>query len=955
MQSASTNITTFPGKVGVSNANPIHTLDIASNVYVDDAAATKLRVYGNIHASNLTVDGGITVVETDNLSVKDPVLLLASGSTGTSDTGIIMKRADGDSNVTIFYDEGVGLNVGHTLSRGDEIHLSIDTANALTTSVYGPVNVVNSGTQALSVDGGAKIDGGAQIDGNLQIGAVSNLFVNTATSNVGIGTTSPAYKLEVNGKVGIQEELKAAYDADTASYFGRAAVGYMGQSDQASFSHIDKNTSTNFALKQAASGATHLNTPTGQHVRFSVNAVEVGRFTGGGDFKVGANKLYVDTSASEVQMYSQDTGSTAGPDLVLMRNNPNNGANADYIGQVRYEGLSDSGTSRLYAKTTGKIKTATNGSESGIIETALRTGGSQRISVRHSGDLFHIKNGTDFRVGESFAYLYVDTSAGNVGIGLSNPSYKLDVSGDINFTGSLLQNGAAFQGSKWTTSGSDIYRPSGNVGIGTSSPGDMLHVYKNGYTPRVTIETPGAHDAELKLKNSNGQWVFRCLDSSGSLELNNSSGLAFAISQSKNVGVGATLSPSGKFQVRIGNASVPDTPWDSTKVVFGDITSGNSQGLGFGVTTNSHASIISIAPGVAWRGLSYWAAAHNWYTGGTHRMTMNSSGNVGIGTASPGKRLEILTDTDWDGWMVKSSTNTHGYLQKDGTGTAFGMNESSIRKVYIRTNADSYFNGGNVGIGTGTPGRALEVYTGNGTVPGLRLRRGSGAAYTDLRHADTPDGLAIHSSDGNATTLEVMRICGFGGGKVGIGTTNPSARLHVQGDQYIIGPEEGHGGTGHLLLKENTTNAGEMRIGVNRAYGFIDTHGSNQSLRINTNYGGNVGIDERNPTEKLHVDGNILASGNVTAYSDKRIKSDILKIENALDKIEKLNGYTYTVKDERYTGLIAQEVLPVLPEAVTGSEETQYGLAYGNMMGLVVEAIKELREEIKNVRFFARL
>jgi hypothetical protein len=192
-------------------------------------------------------------------------------------------------------------------------------------------------------------------------------------------------------------------------------------------------------------------------------------------------------------------------------------------------------------------------------------------------------------------------------------------------------------------------------------------------------------------------------------------------------------------------------------------------------------------------------------------------------------------------------------------------------------------------------------------------------------------------------------------GNVGIGTASPSAKLHVIGNQYIYGPEESWGGTGHILLYETTANTGQMRIGVNRAYGFIDTHGSNQPLVFNSNYGASVGINERSPTERLHVNGNILASGNITAYSDKRIKSDITKIENALDKIEKLNGYTYTVKDERYTGLIAQEVLPVLPEAVTGSEETQYGLAYGNMMGLVVEAIKELREEIKNVRFFARL
>ena len=108
----------------------------------------------------------------------------------------------------------------------------------------------------------------------------------------------------------------------------------------------------------------------------------------------------------------------------------------------------------------------------------------------------------------------------------------------------------------------------------------------------------------------------------------------------------------------------------------------------------------------------------------------------------------------------------------------------------------------------------------------------------------------------------------------------------------------------------------------------------------------NVGIGTTNPGYKLDVNGDIYATGNITAYSDKRAKSDIQKIENALDKIDQLNGYTFTMNDKRYTGVIAQEVLPVLPEAVTGSEETNYAVAYGNMMGLIIEAIKELKEKI---------
>jgi hypothetical protein len=109
---------------------------------------------------------------------------------------------------------------------------------------------------------------------------------------------------------------------------------------------------------------------------------------------------------------------------------------------------------------------------------------------------------------------------------------------------------------------------------------------------------------------------------------------------------------------------------------------------------------------------------------------------------------------------------------------------------------------------------------------------------------------------------------------------------------------------------------------------------------------GRVGVGTTNPGYKLDVNGDIYATGNITAYSDKRAKSDIQKIENALDKIDQLNGYTFTMNDKRYTGVIAQEVLPVLPEAVTGSEETNYAVAYGNMMGLIIEAIKELKEKI---------
>ena len=104
--------------------------------------------------------------------------------------------------------------------------------------------------------------------------------------------------------------------------------------------------------------------------------------------------------------------------------------------------------------------------------------------------------------------------------------------------------------------------------------------------------------------------------------------------------------------------------------------------------------------------------------------------------------------------------------------------------------------------------------------------------------------------------------------------------------------------------------------------------------------------------------GNFTAVGNVTAYSDRRLKKDLERIENALDKIDQLTGYTYVRTDiqveheVRQTGLIAQDVQKVLPEAVTVSDNEMQtlGVSYGNMMGLVVEAIKELRAELNELK-----
>lgn len=104
----------------------------------------------------------------------------------------------------------------------------------------------------------------------------------------------------------------------------------------------------------------------------------------------------------------------------------------------------------------------------------------------------------------------------------------------------------------------------------------------------------------------------------------------------------------------------------------------------------------------------------------------------------------------------------------------------------------------------------------------------------------------------------------------------------------------------------------------------------------------------------ITVGGNLTAVGNVTAYSDARLKKDVETISGALDLVSAMRGVRYTRvdNDKRGVGVIAQEMLEVVPEAVqqgVGDDDT-LSVAYGNLIGVLIEAIKELRNEVRDVK-----
>jgi len=120
---------------------------------------------------------------------------------------------------------------------------------------------------------------------------------------------------------------------------------------------------------------------------------------------------------------------------------------------------------------------------------------------------------------------------------------------------------------------------------------------------------------------------------------------------------------------------------------------------------------------------------------------------------------------------------------------------------------------------------------------------------------------------------------------------------------------------------------------------------------------GNIGLYIDN-SQDAHFDGNVIAYS--TTISDERLKTDIVKIESALDKVDQINGYTftYTADGKKSAGVIAQEVEKVLPSAVnetamplkTGNDDLYKSVQYDQLIGLLVEAVKELKAEVAELK-----
>lgn len=100
----------------------------------------------------------------------------------------------------------------------------------------------------------------------------------------------------------------------------------------------------------------------------------------------------------------------------------------------------------------------------------------------------------------------------------------------------------------------------------------------------------------------------------------------------------------------------------------------------------------------------------------------------------------------------------------------------------------------------------------------------------------------------------------------------------------------------------------------------------------------------------VSVTGNITATGDITGLSDARLKTDVSTVHDALEMVDNMRGVWYTMGDKDRVGVIAQEMEKVLPEVVVTGDDGYKSVAYGNIVGVLIEAIKELKREVDRLK-----
>jgi Chaperone of endosialidase/LVIVD repeat len=553
---------------------------------------------------------------------------------------------------------------------------------------------------------------------------------------------------------------------------------------------------------------------------------------------------------------------------------------------------------------------------------------------------------------------------GNIGVGTTTPWGRLSVD-----TSNLTAGEPEFTVSS-STRNDFLITQAGNVGIGTTTPtssftlqstagpaGTALNVYGAGATMAMEATNVTGYSG-MNLYDNMGslsgsfsfggysagaftnQLVMAARGSTTTLGFyTTSSGVLtqqMAITSAGNVGIGTTT-PGSPLVVSLDQNN-------DTNLNITNYNSGSSAGANVR-TTNNAGNLTELGMYSTARSLGVLAAGDGYVYGNgsnldliagasggaikfaaggtTEQMRLTSSGNLGIGTTTPINELSINGGLDLEGGVNAPLGDPGLFLgYTGGVGTILAIDQGSVFEklnVDASTLALNSSSGGNVGIGTSTPGSLLTL---SSSVPQISLYEGASNRIMTIGSNDGFNGI-INAASGNLYLQP-------NAGSVGIGTTTSSAMLDVNG---FIRSTSAAGtpstGTGLEILQLSSTD------------GVVQDYNRSSSAY-----------------ENLDLYGTAVTIHNT---SDQRLKTNITPLASStLDEILALNPVTFNWKDvsqstSTQVGLIAQEVQNVFPNLVTAAGTTTITLANGstqtipnvltlNYEGFIVPLIKAVQE-----------
>ena len=965
-----------------------------SGTLILNGAGTSLTV-GN----NAIIVGQLQVTGTSSSATIDNNLTVGKQVYFTNTTQSLVASGTVTSNGTIFAtNTGTSLSVSNNSTLGGTLTVSGTTTISNTINVLGAATLQNS----LSVGAGALITGNVSITGNTYTSFLTannrlNTGQLTVTSNGNFGGSIVVTSSAVVNGYDIISYILGAFTQANSAYGSQNVTGTYANSAylaansaslyangafvQANAAYVSQNTTGTYAnsaflfANNLQSGAqTHNNmTLTGTSLT-ATNAIGAfqslttsGSVTVGGSFVLNGTVIYTtnnfvinaNTNTPIISYFSVNRGTANNQPNGI----PNANASIRWNESSKYWDIVDvnNGTQYSQIMTANMISDSTTSTSTATVPTnKVLTGafiqanaayGAANTAALSAAPAFIQANGAFSQANAAFTFANSSsstlsssiTAAGsyaNSAFTTANVAYVNAQTAD-----SKAVTSGSYANSAFTTANNALPKTGGTLSGDLGITGNL---FVNGTSSYINVSTFQTVDSLIELAANNlsdtidigfyGQYASVGTKYTGLVRTAGSSYFLFQ---------GITSNPTSNS---VGTITYANYGTLNANIAAGQITSSQplpvtSGGTGVTTSTGSGSVVLSTSPTLTTPILGTPQSGNlsnctfptlNQNTTGT-AAGLSGSPNITVGDIQSNR-----AGTPTQGIVFLGNAGTH-YLFWDGTN-------------YVMPNANLYVNGVQAVTNSGT--WAINI---SGSAASLSATLAVGSGGTGVT-TSTGSGSNVLSTSPTLTTP----ILGTPTSGNLANCTFPTLNQNTTGTAYNI--------TQYSINQNLSTTSGVTFDSVSTAgtVSAVTVPGAGRGLCVRAPAGDassailqftNNAVSAQwgaisTPSSgvmNISASSGLTCDGNITAYSDVRIKTNITKIGDALNKVGQLNGYTFDRTDTetaRQTGVIAQEVLKVLPEAVTelNDENKTLTVAYGNMMGLMIEAIKELREQVEELK-----